>query len=178
VGDPTVLGWGTVGAYTVAALLVWRAWRTSVRERRAGHGASATRFWAVVLGGTVVLGANKQLDLQSRLVAWFWSLPAAQAWQDHRGTVQIGFVLVLFLLGAALCAWLGYLARRELRRVFLALVGWTLLCTYVAIRALATQHVDRLFGVRAVDAHLRAVLELGAVALLAIGAIVYVRRRE
>jgi hypothetical protein len=65
IGDPTFMGWFTVAAYAVAALLAARVW---LRKRE--------KIWLLVTIGMAGLCVNKQLDLQSlitaigRVIAW------------------------------------------------------------------------------------------------------------
>jgi hypothetical protein len=175
LGDPSLLGWLTVAAYAATAVLVGRALRSALRAARAGDPRASPQFWGVLLLGTLVLGVNKQLDLQSGLVELGRTLSRDQGWYEHRRAVQAGFVVVGVLACGALCWWLARLARRELRRVLPALVGWSLLCAFVAIRALSFHHLDRLLGWSVGGARLGAVLELSGIAILAVGATHYVR---
>ncbi len=125
--------------------------------------------------GLAALGVNKQLDLQSAVTELGRMTARAQGWYDHKAAVQRGFVEVVAVLAIGLCLGLAVLARRELRRVAVALIGWTALCLFVGIRAASFHHVDRLLGMRWGRAPLNAILELGGIAVIAIGAIVYRR---
>jgi hypothetical protein len=125
--------------------------------------------------GLVVLGVNKQLDLQSAVTAFGRETVRRQGWEPHRETLQRGFVVAVVVLAVVCCAGLAVLARREWRRVAIALVGWTALCVFVGVRAASFHHVDHLLGVRWAGASLNVVFEVGGIAVVAVGALTYRR---
>jgi hypothetical protein len=174
LGDASLVGWFTVVAYAASAFLCWRALVAARRARRTGR-RSAVLFWAVLLGGTLALGVNKQLDLQSGVAELGRALVRALGWQEHRTPVKVALVAVGLLIGGGLCAGLAYAGRHEVRRVLLALFGWTTLCVFVSVRAISFHNVDRFFGMDVGGARLGAVLELGGIAVLAAGALLYLR---
>lgn len=139
VGDPTWIAWMAVVVYAVAAGLC-------VRAARAVHGAdpSARRlalFWWVLGILLVVLGVNKQLDLQSLAIDVLRELAREQGWYPERRTYQRGFVGAL--VGACVLGLtaLGVGLWPVRRRVRLALVGLGGLLGFVLLRAALFQHV-------------------------------------
>jgi len=85
IGDPTVMGWVTVGAYAVAAAVA------GVAAHRA-RGAAAPhpgpdRTWLLVAGLMALLCVNKQLDLQSLFTDLGRVLAREQGWYARRREV-------------------------------------------------------------------------------------------
>ena len=118
IGDPTPAGWLTVGVYALAAALSWRASRRASAEAdidpSAGREAS---FWRLLALGLLLLGINKQLDLQTLFTEVARQLAHAQGWYEERRRYQRIFIAGIGLLGV-LSAALGALwLRRVIARV-------------------------------------------------------------
>jgi hypothetical protein len=194
IGDPNVMGWVTVVAYLCAAYLCFAVHRT---YRAAAGPASKARTWgpialallgqrrrlaalpeAVRMGalwnalalGLLLLGINKQLDLQTALTEIGKILAARQGWYEHRQRVQIDFIIGVVLVGIWLIGSVLLLAGRNLPRLGLALVGIVFLCCFVAIRASSFHHVDRLLGADLGGLKINWIMELGGISLVGIGA--------
>lgn len=161
IGDPTPMGWITVAAYAVAAVL---AWRNVGAARRSGV---QTSFWFALVLLLVVLGINKQLDLQG----WFGQtgrdMALAQGWYQQRRTVQGAFIAALCV--GAVAVVVG--ARRywgalwhEYRAAF---VGVCLLLVFIIIRAATFHHVDLLFRIDVGATTLGRALEIVGVVVVA-----------
>jgi hypothetical protein len=136
IGDPSPMGWITMAAYGVAAAL---AARNALAARR---GAAPVGFWLTLAVVMLLLGINKQLDLQT----WFGQtgrdMALSQGWYERRRTVQAAFIVLLgvgamTLVGAArrywAARWLDY------RWVFLGVV---VLAVFIVIRAASFHHID------------------------------------
>ena len=160
IGDPTPMGWVTVLAYGVSAALCWRCAR---------H-LPAPVFWWSITVALLLLGLNKQLDLQT----WFTQLARDVAmrdgWYEQRRHYQAEFIAVmagLFLFMALAIAlalkghWLAYL------RVW---GGMALLLFFIVARAASFHHVDALLMSGMGGMRLNWVFELGALALIGSGA--------
>lgn len=175
VGDPTFLGWFTVAAYFAATGCCWRARVAANRVQDPAVARGSVRVWSMLVIGLLALGVNKQLDLQSAVTALGRSMVRAQGWEARREELQRGFVVGVAALAATVCVWLAVLARRELGRMALALLGWTGLCLFVGIRAASFHHVDRMLGLAWAGASLNAVVELSGIAIVALGAVTHGR---
>jgi hypothetical protein len=170
IGDPTPLGWITVGAYAAAALLCW--WR---HARVRGQGGDASRFWFWLAVMLALLGLNKELDLQSAFTAVGRWLALAQGWYPQRHLLQVVFIGVLILAGAL---WLGGMKRMAWPPSAgrsLALIGLVSLVVFVLARAASFHHVDLLLGSTALGLRWNVILELGGVSCVALGALVDAR---
>jgi hypothetical protein len=162
IGDPSVVGWVTVGIYATGVVL---AARNAAAAQRSGV---PTSFWFVLTAMLLALGLNKQLDLQS----WFGQtgrdMAIAQGWYESRRAVQAVFIAVLGAgaVGALLWArrqWAGLW--HEYRWVF---GGVTLLLMFIVIRAASFHHIDEFIGIDVGVTTFGRALELAGV--LAIGA--------
>lgn len=175
VGDPTFVGWFTLAAYFGSAWLCGRARRVAPHRGQGASRHGSRLLWGVLAAGLVAFGVNKQLDLQSGLTELGRGIVQEMDWYESRRVLQLGVIGAVSLLAVGLCAWLAHLARDELLRVMPALVGGGCLCAFVAIRAASFHHLDRLLGMRLAGGWVSAILELGGIALIAIGALTYRR---
>jgi hypothetical protein len=179
VGDASTFGWVTVLAYFAAAGLAFRAlWLHRARPTDAPARASwppvhdealLVRFWSLVMLSMVVLGINKQLDLQSLLAQMGRDLAHEQGWYHRRRVVQGLFILAVGAAGGLATAALAYSMRRVLHRVRLAVLGLGALITFVIIRATSLHHIDALLMRGRV--RLNWVLEFGGIGLIALSAL-------
>jgi hypothetical protein len=198
IGDPTVAGWITVFAYLVTAYLCWRVFRR-IRDREPGakllqKKAAAIAVWLLALLGRgqrlaalpvalrsgalwwglavvlLLLGINKQLDLQTAFTETGRILAFQEGWYRNRRVVQVAFICCVGLAGI----W-GFVAtlrlmrgnQRHLRGV---LLGTIFLICFVAIRASSFHHVDLLLGHRLGGLKINWVLELGGISFIALAA--------
>jgi len=177
IGDPTAVGWITVLAYFVAALLSLRAYRTcrqaaSILAQRDPAEAQAQRLlgslWLFVLVALLMLGLNKQLDLQTLFTEVMRDLFRSFDLYEQRHRFQVAFVVSIALAGLGLIAGLTYAFWHVLGRALGAVLGLGVVGTFVVVRAASFHHVDLLL--RAGPLPLNIVLELGGIIVLAISA--------
>jgi hypothetical protein len=119
----------------------------------------------------LLLGVNKQLDLQSALTALGRYVAREQGWYDRRQELQIVFIIVVAALGCAALAWLAWLVRRASRGRLLAIIGLIVVLTFVLIRAFSFHHVDRFLGVTFAGLKANWILELGGIGCVGLGAL-------
>src|SRR4051812_25489984 len=133
IGDPTVGGWFTVVAYVGAALLAYRALRAEQRrtESRTSHGGSLTWFWFLTLTTMVLLGINKQLDLQSWFTEVGRDLAVEQGWYERRRGVQALFVAGIGISGFSTMIALLVTLRGQIWRVLGAFLGLCFLVVFI-----------------------------------------------
>jgi hypothetical protein len=169
IGDPSVMGWMTVGAYLVTAVL---AIRIAARLR----GGRSRVFWALVAGLMLCLAVNKQLDLQSALTAAGRCIAKAQGWYDDRKAVQVRFIL--WLLGAAVLGLMAglILLRRDIVANLLALVGLVFVAGFVMVRAVGFHHVDAFLGGSVHDVRVNWILEWTGLVMISANALILQRR--
>ena len=177
IGDPTPLGWFTVMAYLGAAWLCLRARRAAAAERANGAAHASDTFWTAGALGLFGLGVNKQLDLQTALTELARVVAKEQGWYEGRRTVQLAFIAVVLLAALAGVFLAVRVARRDLRRLRLAIVGAAGLAAFVAIRASSFHHVDILLREDLLGLRWNGWLELGGIGCVALSAARFGRRR-
>lgn len=168
IGDPTVVGWITVVAYGIAAVLSLRcARRTTVGLEH--------WFWVATTVALVLLGVNKQLDLQSLFTQTGRDIALQQGWYMQRRAVQGAFIAALVAFGIAALASMLFLLRRLDRTVGHAAIGMALLVLFVIIRGASFHHIDQFVGSSFEGVRFNWILELSPLVLISIAA---VRRRR
>jgi hypothetical protein len=134
-GDPDLASWlvavldlVAAGACVLAAL------------RRPASDRSGRAFWLLVAALTLLLGLNKQGDLQRRLLPWGRSILEAQGLGDRRPLLLAALAVAVALGALAVLALLGWLARPG--RFRLALLAVAVLALFSLLRTLAFSHVE------------------------------------
>lgn len=165
LGDDTPMGWTLTLAYAVGAVLTLRA----------GLGVSspaAVRRFVLASGAALVaLGINKQLDLQQLVFVAGRSATFALGLYEQRDTLHIAFPLLV----AAVLAVLGLLVARglgaHLRAVAPMLAGFGLLALFIVVRVALFSHLVRVLGWAWLESDASALLELGAIVVITLGAL-------
>jgi len=166
IGDPTFIGWFTVAAYFCAAVLCFTA---AIRARRVDR--AAYRFWVIFTGFMVVLGINKQLDLQSLFTAVLKQFAKSTGWYEDRRIFQGIFICVIAFFGLAFAALAWIWTSRTLPRHRLALLGGIFLVSFIVIRAASFHHIDQILGKELAFLRINHILELSGIACVALGAL-------
>jgi hypothetical protein len=194
IGDPNVVGWVTVVGYLVAAGLCWRQYRHlgSGGASRRALGPLLAAFSLAFLGARrrllampltdrlralwlglatvlLLLGINKQLDLQTALTegARLWAKRAG--WYAARRPVQVAFIGAVAALGLATVRAAFLLAHGELRSLRWALAGTVFLGAFVFIRAASFHHIDRLLRMDIGGFRMNWLVEVGGIAFIIAG---------
>src|SRR5207237_4753420 len=129
------LPWCIVMGYLVAALLSFRAASaTDGRERT---------LWFAIGGVLILLGINKQLDLQTDLTWAAKVLAHREGWYDNwRRDVQGIFILLIALGGLALALFLRRWLRDASVNAKVAAIGLVILAAFILVRAASFHHID------------------------------------
>jgi len=109
MGDPTVVGWTITIAYFLVTLLCWRAGlkektiNVNIQRRPERH-----VLWFGLSILLLVLGINKQIDLQTLLTALGREIAQANGLYESRHEIQLIFVILFALFCfSSLVALLG-----------------------------------------------------------------------
>lgn len=165
IGDPTLAGWITVGLYLVAAAFVARV----LRGRRAS-GPRERWFWVGLFGCLLLLGVNKQLDLQSALTELGRIVLRQHQLYDSRREVQRVFIEAIAVTGLAAGLALAWLVRGTPAATRVALGGAVALILFVVVRATSFHRIDLLIGARLLGMRLNSILEMGSLLVITAGA--------
>ena len=175
IGDPTAVGWLTVVAYAVAAYFAYRAYRNCVAHAhtlrdRAPAEAHAQRLlaslWLLVLVAMVLLGINKQLDLQTLFTQTMRAIFFRLDLYEQRRKFQVAFIGAIAGVAMLTVVGLTYVFWRVLRRAIGAVIGLAVVVSFVVIRAASFHHVD--LYLKSGPFPLNVFLELGGVIVLAV----------
>jgi hypothetical protein len=166
IGDPTALGWVTVAAYFVAAVLCWLAARHARSSDR-----SAYVFWLTFTLFMIALGINKQLDLQSLFTAVLKQFAKSTGWYEDRRIFQGVFIVAMAFFGFAFAGLAWIWTSRTLPQHRLTLLGGIFLVCFIVIRAASFHHIDQILGTPLAFLRINHVLELGGIACIALGAL-------
>jgi hypothetical protein len=172
IGDPTIIGWITVAAYLLASVISFhaanRAQLSGVRWRIDCH------FWFLMGLLLLVLGINKQLDLQSLFTELARADAKSGGWYEQRREYQrlfIAGVAGITTVGAALLmVW----SRRLWRSQQVALLGTCFLLAFIVIRAASFHHVDHFLSQVVLGARWNSILELLGIGLIGSSGLIYV----
>jgi hypothetical protein len=200
IGDPTFIGWLTVVGYFASAYLCWRAYRklrpsagVDAIGGRSELGTSMAALALAFLGARarlhelspeqrqralwlglavilLLLGINKQLDLQSALTETGRIASRAYGWYAVRQPVQVAFIVAVALFGLVTFRAVLLLAGGDRRGLRAALIGTLFLICFVTIRAVSFHHIDRLLGSELAGFRMNWLIELGGILFIAAGA--------
>lgn len=160
IGDPGFMGWFTVFAYALGAILALRAWLKS-----------NDRIWLAVALGMAALCVNKQLDLQSLFTDIGRIASYHEGWYERRREFQKWFVLAA-IAGAGVFSIL-FVWRFNAFCVGhkLLTAGVLFLLTFIVVRAISFHHVDSFLKVKLLGVKMNWALELGGIFLVILAAV-------
>lgn len=175
IGDPTIGGWITVALYLLASISCWiTARKISPSHTQLLH---ERHTWLTIAVLFLLLGINKQLDLQSALTEIGRILAYSEGWYSKRRSVQIAFIGFVTLLCILATIILLISTRHAPGSTWLALLGTVFVFGFVLIRASSFHHMDRFIGTRVLGFRWNWVLEMGGISLTLIASI-WRRSRE
>lgn len=175
IGDPTFMGWFTVFAYLATSFLCWKSARAALPRWKQTGNTGPVFFWILFSALLLLLGINKQLDLQTWFSEFVRDMAKEQGWYEQRQIVQIIFIVLFTLGGLAAVGFFIRLTLGAIRDCRVALLGGIFLISFVVMRAASFHHVDNLLVMRLVGVKMNWLFELGGIACIAWGAVSYVR---
>jgi len=174
IGDPSFMGWFTVGSYFACAIVALIA----VLINQMG-GRRSCFFWSMMCLLMVLLGINKQLDLQSLFTEVGRQIARAQGWMDQRRIVQFWFIVAFGTTVLAVFLLFAIIMRDLFRRFMLAFIGLFFLLGFIVIRAANFHHFDAMLGSKFFGAKMNWVLELTGIYLILVAGfkeIIYLKK--
>jgi hypothetical protein len=162
-GDHTFFGWATVLLYFLVSI------RTGYKAKVAKVNKENSYFWLGLTILLLVLGLNKQLDLQTNLTQWLRDISKAHGWYDQRRGVQFLFVALMGLAIPMMIISLRVFLYNSWCRYKLTWIGVVLLLVFVSVRAASFHHVDLFFYNTIGNLRYYQALEMLAIGLIIIG---------
>jgi hypothetical protein len=132
IGDPNIIGWAICAAYALAAILAVIVLRAAPFDP--AHRNRERILWSLIACLMAALALNKQLDLQSLMLAVGRCLSQEQGWYENRRLVQRDFIFALIAVAAVGGAAIIWLLRGIVRHNLIALLGLACLAGFVLIR--------------------------------------------
>jgi len=176
IGDPHFMGWVTVAAYALAAILSFRLFLRA-RGLYDYRTLNAQRvFWFGVALLFAFLSVNKQLDLQSLFTAIGRCHAQQHGWYAERRGFQNLFIVSLLLGSGVGFFFLAIFFRRILLSNWLAFVGVFLVVSFVLVRAVGFHDFDAFIDMEISSFRMNWILELGGIACVLVS-ILSVRSR-
>ncbi len=162
IGDPTFIGWFAVFAYfSTAALCAYVASRLDGRVS-----ASQRKAWWILALVLVVLGINKQLDLQGLLMELGRSFAYRHGIYEKRRVIQMIFLFLLAVVSLAAVFFWFWMNRHNWREQGYMLAGSVFLVTFVLVRAASFHHFQDFLAFPLGGVRLHRIIELFAIAWL------------
>ncbi|MES2468020.1 MAG: hypothetical protein V4675_12010 [Verrucomicrobiota bacterium] len=167
IGDPSLIGWlAVLGYFLTAGLCGWVACRLG-----RGKGNPQRKAWVILTLVLVVLGINKQLDLQGLLMEWARIFANRQGIYEKRRVLQVIF-LGLLAMGSLTVLFLWFwMNRHHWREQGWMLLGSVFLVAFVLVRAASFHHFQDFLAFPIGGVRLHRVIELAAIAWLAASAL-------
>jgi len=173
IGDPTLAGWLTVGIYFAATGACFLAANRSHFSGR--NWQQDGIFWLLIAFLLLVLGINKQLDLQSLFTELARGAAKDGGWYEQRRIYQGAFILIVGSASIAIAAALLFWARRLGIAQQIAVLGLSPLGAFIVIRAVSFHHVDEFMSGTIIGARWTSLLEIVGAATIGLCALVYTR---
>ena len=175
IGDPTLIAWFTVFAYFLAAILCLLAYKhcqQSPKTEIYKNDLSVARWiWLGLFLLFLFLGINKQLDLQTLFIIIGRNVARQQGWFADRRKYQALLVAVLFLAAIMMLISFTLIFRRVGAAERVALLGATVVVTFVLVRASSMSHVELFACSRQFGRKLNLVLEWVGIATVSLAAL-------
>jgi hypothetical protein len=173
IGDPTFMGWFTVFAYlATGALCILCAKETfRIPDRYQFH--DYHWFWWGLALIFLLLGINKQLDLQTWFTITAKKFALTSGWYGDRRLFQALFIGWLIFGLLAFLDWFKKYFRQMGKEFTFILYGLAFLSAFIVIRATSFHHVDQLLHVHLLGFKINWILELGGISSIAFGSIKY-----
>jgi ribosomal protein S27AE len=166
IGDASIFGWITTAVYFLVVLRCMFNAKTS--HRQGGNFG----LWIALAGLMLLLGINKQLDLQTWLTQSLKDISIQHGWYAQRRGVQMAFIIALGLGMVIALVTLRFFLLNAWHHHKLIWLGLILLSTFILVRAASFHHIDLLISTTWMGVKLNVLLELGALTVILWGTLV------
>jgi len=138
VGDPYLMGWIIFGGYLIASILCLF---TGISKAKLEVSHKNLIFWFGLSIIMLLLGINKQLDLQVLFIAIGRIIAHSQGWFDIRREVQKIFIISSALSSLIFIAITSWFLKKQLLKNIIIIIGFILIFSFVLIRAFSINHI-------------------------------------
>ena len=167
LGDPDAGAILVTFLYFITGSLCFFVARRLHLEESAFHTKSEVFFWIALGTLLILLGINKQADLQSLITLYGRDLFKYFGLYKVRRTFQIAFIAIVALIGSIVVALALSLVRYWNWCCKIAVMGLGFQSAFVVIRAASFHQVDQWLGIRLLDMKMNLILEsIGLVLIL------------
>lgn len=173
IGDPTIIGWLIVAAYITAAVLCGRCAYLARKDQQRKY----LTFWLTITIILALLAVNKQLDLQTLVTDIARKMAKQQGWYEHRRGFQMWVTSIIAAVGICLIAMAVWIMRNY-KSTRMTFIGLTLLLAFIVTRAAPLHYIDKILTIKLANLKLRYLLELAAIACIAISAVISAKRQD
>jgi hypothetical protein len=174
IGDPSLMGWFTVLAYLVVAIIALKVFKTGEFVRVA---TKQRRLWLGIAIILFFLCINKQLDLQSLLTASAKYFFNELGIYEFRKLFQLTFIIIIFIVGFVCAYWLFFQYQMVIKNHLLALIGLVFLLGFVLIRASSFHGMDLIINYSLLGFRMNWFLELTGITLIGINGVKLLQRK-
>jgi hypothetical protein len=171
IGDPSIIGWLTVAAYFATSLLCAICGRRKEQNYSSPDSTAHHRLWWTIAIVLLLLGINKQLNLQSLITEVGRELAKQQGWYNQRRTFQVVFISIICFSGylSILIVW-RFAIGGIWREYWLTIIGSVFLVSFIIIQAASLHDIDRFLSIDLLGLKMSWVLELGGIFFIGISA--------
>jgi len=169
-GDYTPMGWSITGLYLLGVVICM----VCIKNPRQ-HTPSHTWFWWMCALALLLLGINKQLDLQMLLADLGRTYAKSHAWYTLRKPVQIQAVSITLALCLGLVEIILFKLRQCSKVAWLALFGLMTLALYFGLRLVSLHQVDKYLALSCRGLTIGNLTEVGGILCVSLSALIYCR---
>jgi len=142
IGDPTSLGWLITIFYLIGFSLSLSAGIGVNKRNKHSKNYENGFIWLVFAAFLLILGVNKQLDLQTLFFSLGRKIAAEGGWYDQRRAVQALFVIIFTFIVLLLLVLSVRWIKGKWKWYGMPFAGALLLLLFVMIRAASLNHVQ------------------------------------
>lgn len=176
IGDPHFMGWVTVVIYFITSIHLFHALRIQLYRGTIKSFSVDHTLWISLIILSVLLGINKQFDIQTLLTQIAKCTALAHGWYENRRSIQILFIAILGLGIVTAMATCIVMNLNTFKRHLFIFLGTAFLMLFVFVRATSFHHMDSILYLSFINLKLNWILELIGPLLINYGA--WIAHRE
>jgi hypothetical protein len=162
-GDPSTMGWLITMSYLALVLLI-AVLLLKLYRMKAQQGRLLLQFWLFAFVFYLLLGLNKQLDLQTFITATGRCVARVEGWYNQRRGLQTSLVFIGIGIAAVVLLALLHRFFAIFLKCWPAVLGIGLSTIFVLLRLISFHHVDQILSMRVFDFKLHALIEFSGIA--------------